>query len=248
MLERTRLKVRGSYSVRKLGKSDIPEGIVADIVYRRLSNPRVDLKNPDTKLVYAEAAGSMYLGKLVWENDRRYLGRAPHLRPVLSPVSLPPKLARACVNLLGIRKGTVLDPFCGTGGILIEAALLGHRAVGYDIDPKMLLASKKNLDACNITGYSLFRRDALDLDQRHRYIVTDLPYGKNTGHLGNRLYPDFLKRLKKSNVRMAVVMFPASAEPARLLKKAGLSPAGVFSHYVHRSMTKEIVLIGNPWG
>ncbi len=32
-------------------------------------------------------------------------------------------------------KGTILDPFCGVGTTLIEAALLGHKAVGFEINP-----------------------------------------------------------------------------------------------------------------
>jgi len=50
--------------------------------------------------------------------------RKPHMRPGFHPSSLNPKLARAFVNLTGIRKGTIVDMFCGTGGILIEAGLI----------------------------------------------------------------------------------------------------------------------------
>ncbi len=41
-------------------------------------------------------------------------------RPFSLPISLHPKLARALVNLARVPMGGVLlDPFCGTGGILL---------------------------------------------------------------------------------------------------------------------------------
>jgi hypothetical protein len=39
----------------------------------------------------------------------------------------------------------ILDPFCGTGGTLIEAALIGCREAGTDADLEMIAGSRKNL-------------------------------------------------------------------------------------------------------
>ena len=36
---------------------------------------------------------------------------------------------------------TVLDPYCGSGTVLLEAALQGHRAVGADVNPLARLIS-----------------------------------------------------------------------------------------------------------
>jgi tRNA G10 N-methylase Trm11 len=41
---------------------------------------------------------------------------------------------------------TLLDPFCGTGVILQEAALMGFYIYGTDIDPRMVEYTKTNLD------------------------------------------------------------------------------------------------------
>ena len=43
------------------------------------------------------------------------------------------------------RPGTLLDPFCGTGVILQEAALMGYQVYGTDIEPRMISYSGKNL-------------------------------------------------------------------------------------------------------
>ena len=59
---------------------------------------------------------------------------------------LPPKLARMMVNLAPIKAGRILDPFCGTGVLLQEAALLGYDVYGTDLVPKMVQLTKANLD------------------------------------------------------------------------------------------------------
>ncbi len=78
---------------------------------------------------------------------------------------LPPKLARMMVNLARVHEGDILlDPFCGTGTVLMEAGLVTHAKefIGADISPNQIgrvqvnclwLAHKKILtDAiCNAT-------------------------------------------------------------------------------------------------
>mgnify|MGYP002171746373 CR=1 FL=1 len=41
-----------------------------------------------------------------------------------------------------------MDPFCGTGGILIEAGLIGCKVAGSDVNWKMKNGSAINLDYC----------------------------------------------------------------------------------------------------
>ena len=59
---------------------------------------------------------------------------------------LPPKLARMMVNLAPVKAGRILDPFCGTGVLLQEAALLGYDVYGTDLVPKMVQFTQANLD------------------------------------------------------------------------------------------------------
>jgi tRNA G10 N-methylase Trm11 len=66
---------------------------------------------------------------------------------------LPPKLARMMVNLSGVQKGRVLDPFCGTGVVLQEAALLGFDVYGTDLSDKMIDYSGINLEWLNQTHH-----------------------------------------------------------------------------------------------
>lgn len=47
-----------------------------------------------------------------------------------------PQIVRATANILGLKPGSlVLDPFCGSGTVLLEAAHLGLDAAGFDLHP-----------------------------------------------------------------------------------------------------------------
>ena len=60
---------------------------------------------------------------------------------------LPPKLAQILINLCGkLPEGArLLDPFCGTGVVLQEAAIMGYVPYGTDLNERMVEYSKKNL-------------------------------------------------------------------------------------------------------
>ena len=59
------------------------------------------------------------------------------------PAKFIPQIPRALIAALHPRDGTaVLDPFCGSGTTLVEAALCGIPAVGVDLHPLACLISK----------------------------------------------------------------------------------------------------------
>ncbi len=69
-------------------------------------------------------------------------------RPAADSTSgmLPPKLARILINLHTNKAKNIFDPFCGSGTILMEAALLGFKKIfGSDLSPKAIKDSQKNL-------------------------------------------------------------------------------------------------------
>lgn len=61
---------------------------------------------------------------------------------------LPPKLARLMINLSEAKRNmTLLDPFCGSGTVLMEAALMGFtKIIGSDISEKAITDTQINLD------------------------------------------------------------------------------------------------------
>ena len=103
-------------------------------------------------------------------------------RPFFRPVSLEPRLARAAVNIAaGINDGYVIDPMCGTGGILIESAITGRRTLGIDFDPVMVDGTKQNLQWAGVEA-EVKRDDAtrFELPNDIAAIVVDPPYGRNS--------------------------------------------------------------------
>ena len=59
---------------------------------------------------------------------------------------LPPKLAQTMLNLAQVSpESRVLDPFCGTGVVLQEAALMGANVYGTDISERMVQFTRDNL-------------------------------------------------------------------------------------------------------
>ena len=70
-------------------------------------------------------------------------------KPVRDPLvgMLPPKLAQTLINLTNAKSGqTLLDPFCGTGTVLMEAFTMGINSHGSDISPNMVDATRVNMD------------------------------------------------------------------------------------------------------
>jgi tRNA G10 N-methylase Trm11 len=94
---------------------------------------------------------------------------------------LPQKLARIMCNLTGIKDGIVWDPFCGSGTVLMEAAMLGYDIIGSDIDLRAIDASNRNIQWLTEEGlishirYNLFH---LDIHKAERKTIKDL---KRTG-------------------------------------------------------------------
>lgn len=91
--------------------------------------------------------------RITIEGDRatvavRLPERPLHRRPWRSttvPGSLHPPLAAAMVALAGIQEGDrVLDPCCGAGTLVLEAARVGGCGLGVDLDPVALAASARN--------------------------------------------------------------------------------------------------------
>jgi len=96
------------------------------------------------------------------------------------PGSTKPPVAAALLLMTGIQPTMrLLDPCCGAGTILVEAALMGAEIVGGDRDPAAVIAARANLRTAGVSG-RVERWDAgtLPLDDAsiHR-IASNLPWG-----------------------------------------------------------------------
>ncbi|MEA3378904.1 MAG: methyltransferase domain-containing protein [Nanoarchaeota archaeon] len=233
---------KNNFCVRAKGKF-LEEKVLAGHIWTALKNPKVKLEKSSTQIEFIENKNKIYCGLLVSEVPKEYWKRQPHLRPGFHPSSINAKLARACVNLSGIKQGqTLYDPFCGTGGILIEAGLIGCRIIGSDIDQKMIKRTKINLKNYNINNFKLSQTDAAKAKQEFDTIVTDPPYGKASSlHKKNNieLYETFLanaSKLLKKNKRLVFIL------PSKIKVKTSLTLLKMIDVYVHSSLTRRIYI------
>jgi tRNA (guanine10-N2)-dimethyltransferase len=165
----------------------------------------VDLDDPDHELRALFAAGEdapvVALGWLAVESVRDFGSRLPTDKPFFQPGSMDPLLARAVANVAGARPGRrVLDPMCGTGGVLVEAGLVGADVLGTDAQWKMARGARENLahflagtgvaGLPDPGGFATGRADATRLPLRDGAVdcvVFDAPYGRQSNITGRSL-------------------------------------------------------------
>jgi tRNA (guanine10-N2)-dimethyltransferase len=208
----------------------------------------VSLKKPEVEYRAILSEDKCYFGKVLFTFDRGLFdARNPGKRDFFHPGVMMPRMARTLVNIAGVQQGDrVLDPFCGTGGILIEAHLLGAYAVGSDFDPLMVMGSRRN-----ISGSDLMLADATHLpfsDNMVDAVVTDFPYGQSVcikkSDTMETLYSDALeeiRRVLKKGKRAVVVthrdISPIAAEYFTVLQR--------HDQRVHKSLTRRILVLAN---
>jgi tRNA (guanine10-N2)-dimethyltransferase len=244
----------------KFDKKLYSEQNLAGFIWRGIDNPKVTLRNSKTNIRIFFTKNKVYCCLLHNELRHDFNSRKSHKRPRPSPVSLHPKLAKAMVNLTGAKnEDTVVDPFCGSGGILIEAGLMGLRVVGYDLNKKMLWKSIVNLKHFGIKSSSLLVKDFFNIRRKYKYIVTDLPYGLNTNIMQNirvtkvnknkignyldKFYGKIISHLENILADKAVVIFPNYFDYRKALKKSKLKIKHEFERYVHNNLTRKIVVL-----
>ena len=224
-------------------------GVDGDAIIRGLAagiDMKVSLQNPDLEVVVFVTPW-LYFGILLHENSRaEFRKRAVKNRPFFSPISLHPVLARALVNLSRVgHRGVILDPFCGTGGILIEASLLGLSAVGADRDSEMLRGAEMNLRH--------FSAEALLLDtdvgalpdilREHGItivdgIATDLPYGRASTTFGEDKSELYTRAFETFKAVLKPGGYTAVVSPGPLPGIDGLRVVSSYNLRVHRSLTR----------
>lgn len=130
-----------------------------------------------------------------WVHNFKHWISRDRKKPYITPKDgmLPPKLARMMVNL-GIAdrdpsKTTLLDPFCGTGTVLMEAKLLGAKVIGSDLSEEKVRGTFTNMDwlsddqACTKTQkHAIYTANATAIssmlgDQQVDVIVTEPTLG-----------------------------------------------------------------------
>jgi len=237
----------------------------------------VDLEAPDHVLRALFVAGSRVehdsvdgadggrtslctLGWVTHEPSRTF-APDPTDRPFFQPGSMAPADARAYVNLAGAAPGrTVLDPMCGTGGLPIEAGLVGADIVACDAQQKMVAGTRENLHACLDTSdrrttarqagptptWHVLRGDATALpvdDDAVDGVVFDAPYGRQSKIARHELADLVAGALEESARVASRAVVVADRDWRGLARGAGWIVEASFDRRVHRSLTRRVLVL-----
>ena len=212
---------------------------LAGIIWHSVKEPKVTLKNPTSEFWFFFHENKIVCGKKVYKRTEKFHLRRPDIRPGFFPVSVKPKLARVLVNLSGVLKGKIWDPFCGTGGILLEAAMVNLETEGTDIDINMVRAAKENFKHYKVEG-TFSVADSRTTIKACDAIVTDPPYGRRASLKKveiQSLYETFLENVYP-HVDVVVIMAPNTLQFNSKYKH-------IFEaeDYVHGSLTRKIIIL-----
>jgi tRNA (guanine10-N2)-dimethyltransferase len=224
-------------------QGDQVEREVGRALYKR--GYKANLTKPMVELRAVITGNKVVLGIEVVRAKRcEFEDRRPHLKAFFYPGVLMPRMARALVNISQAKEGDLLlDPFSGTGGILVEACLVGIRCIGIDVQKKLVRGAKVNLEGLDCT---LIAGDARRLPFQECSVdnaVLDIPYGRSAliraeskeELLDNSLAE--LHRVLKPGRRIVVV---AERQIDDHITGANFTVREIHTDRVHRSLTRHI--------
>ncbi|USZ70786.1 methyltransferase domain-containing protein [Natronosalvus halobius] len=241
------------------GRGGLLESVASDEARKR--NGETGERNNETEERVDESGKRVSVCALGWlaaESVRDFGSRAPTDKPFFQPGSMDPLLARAVANLAGAEpERTILDPMCGTGGVLVEAGLVGANVVGTDAQAKMVAGARTNLEHFldredpSPTGvprgsWHVARGDGTRLplqDGAVDAVVFDAPYGRQSKIESHRLadlVSGALVESRRVADRAVVVADRSWTSEAR---EAGWTLEAAFERRVHRSLTRYVLVL-----
>ncbi len=229
-----------------LSKKPVDMQVLSDLGnYVKRQSPwlTVSLENPDVTILLIKTETESIIGMIERKKSVKWKRESRRKRPYFHPVALEPRLCRTMINLAMVREdNTILDPFCGTGSVMLEANNMKINAIGCDLSIKMCRGALRNLRNSNSF---LINCDALSLPLNMNNvdaIVTDLPYGMAASTMKRRpkeLLSEFLDVIKTLKGKRCCIMcrkgdeqeFPNMVEQ--------------YDIYEHKSLTRKLMVLCN---
>ena len=225
---------------------------IGTLILENSNNIKVNLTKPKSLIRVVAFKDELFVAiERIKLNKKHFEDSKPHKRPFFYPGSMNPKLARCMVNLSRVKEGQLLlDPFCGTGGILIEAGLIGCKVVGSDVYWKMKNGTAINLDYYGITDYRTFHLDVRELKMYEKVasVVTDPPYGisTSTGDVdGNEIFKEFFHAIYNNMKDDAYLCMasPHYVDLKPMVDDVGFEIVEQYGIKMHKSLTRIISVI-----
>lgn len=201
------------------------------------------------RLIFSD--GLAILGEKMYVNDLNKLVKDSISRPFKRSIALKPDVSRALINLTRAREGDiVLDPFAGTGSILIEAWRIGIFSLGVDLDYELTKGMEENLKYFRTPSIVVLGDSRYLTFREVDHVATDLPYGRGASTHGveiKRVYSDFMANLSNylSPSGYACFMTPIWLEEYvdELISRHELKLTERYYDYVHGSLTRTINVV-----
>jgi predicted RNA methylase len=165
--DRFRIDVHDPARRLPLGSTDVAV-VLADVIPNW-----PDLRDPLHRFVVIAGADMLLFGEVVAAADAGY--RRHDTKPWTTSSSLDSRFARGLINLVPDAR-SILDPCCGAGSIVIEAASLGLEAFGVDWKTPLVGMTRENLAHFGYDG-TVVQADSRTHEQPVDAVVTDVPYG-----------------------------------------------------------------------
>ncbi|MFO8082662.1 MAG: DNA methyltransferase, partial [Armatimonadota bacterium] len=167
-MERFRIRARKEHGVEAPDSHEV-ERAIADTIE---GSP--DLSNPAITLVAWAHENQWLLGERISRTRRGWQGHEQ--RPFQYSSALPPRIARAMVNLVAVPGDRMIDPCCGSGTTLVEAGYMGVEPFGWEINRNVAEQCAQNLCHHGQAAW-LVVGDGRTARGRWDGAVLDLPYG-----------------------------------------------------------------------
>ncbi|MEM2322850.1 MAG: THUMP domain-containing protein [Candidatus Bathyarchaeia archaeon] len=224
---------------------------IGEKIFEGVRKAKVDLKKPNKTFLGVLTGNMFFFGlRLAEIKHRDLLERGLRRRVFFHPSAMTAKIARCMVNLAQAKPGNLLlDPFCGTGSILIEAGLIGCRTLGFDVKRRMVEGSLKNLRFFGIestVAVADARFPPLHVRSIDR-IVTDPPYGTAASTLGfstrdliERFFHSAIDIIKEGGI--ICIAAPKNVGVHEIGQRCGFRHLESHFIYIHRRLTREIAV------
>lgn len=237
-----------NFAIRQIGGKNLESEKIAVLLGEKISKKNeTNLDTPQVTILFYQNKEFFISLKYAEINTgyKRCLKHHISHRPYFSPIGIHPRIARAMINLSNCANDkTLIDPFCGTGGILIEGADMGLKVTGIDLKEKMVEYSKGNLEHYGFKG-NLKNSDFEEIStQEFGSIVCDPPYGIASTSGGERIEElmtralDVFQKYMEKKQRLVVAV-----SDSKMIKHENLTQIYKFKWYIHKSLTRNIIVL-----
>ncbi len=134
------------------------------------------IKNQSINLIWAYIDNKWILGEIKY-NPYSYKKRID--KPFQYSNSLTTRLSHQIIELCNLvfKEGTIIDPCCGIGTVVIEGLIKNRDIVGTEISYLIANNAKENLKHFKFDPSKINKQNMLENNNKYDILILDMPYG-----------------------------------------------------------------------